>query len=260
MICENCGKEHDGSYGSGRFCSKSCRCKFNGRQANKNGKLTGHPNYNIECKGNKPRPEGWKCKWCDLIFKSRRERSKHTNEVHIRDKEHPWNYGLTKETSEKIRANSELLKDLYKSGKIIKADKRLVWTEERRKKQSENKKKFYAEHPEAHPNRKLANNRSKMSYPEKIVYDWLTEKNIAFEHNKLIRTKTITRYADFYLKDYNLIIEVDGEFWHNRKIEKDKKKDFEAEEAGYTTLRIKAKERIIDRLNNFFGSHRNSLV
>lgn len=24
MICENCGKEHDGSYGSGRFCSKEC--------------------------------------------------------------------------------------------------------------------------------------------------------------------------------------------------------------------------------------------
>ncbi len=21
MICENCNKEHDGSYGSGRFCS-----------------------------------------------------------------------------------------------------------------------------------------------------------------------------------------------------------------------------------------------
>lgn len=24
FICENCGKEHNGSYGSGRFCSKSC--------------------------------------------------------------------------------------------------------------------------------------------------------------------------------------------------------------------------------------------
>ena len=24
MICENCGKEHDGSYGSGRFCSSKC--------------------------------------------------------------------------------------------------------------------------------------------------------------------------------------------------------------------------------------------
>lgn len=24
MICESCGKEHDGTYGSGRFCSRSC--------------------------------------------------------------------------------------------------------------------------------------------------------------------------------------------------------------------------------------------
>ena len=28
MICEFCGKEHDGVYGSGRFCNKSCRMKF----------------------------------------------------------------------------------------------------------------------------------------------------------------------------------------------------------------------------------------
>lgn len=28
MICEVCGKEHDGSYGSGRFCSRSCGCKY----------------------------------------------------------------------------------------------------------------------------------------------------------------------------------------------------------------------------------------
>jgi len=30
-ICENCGKEHDGSYGSGRFCSKSCKMSFCGK-------------------------------------------------------------------------------------------------------------------------------------------------------------------------------------------------------------------------------------
>ena len=24
MICEKCGKEHDGTFGSGRFCSRSC--------------------------------------------------------------------------------------------------------------------------------------------------------------------------------------------------------------------------------------------
>lgn len=29
MICENCNQEHDGSYGSGRFCSKKCSSKRN---------------------------------------------------------------------------------------------------------------------------------------------------------------------------------------------------------------------------------------
>ena len=28
MICENCGKEHDGSFGSGRFCCKSCAASY----------------------------------------------------------------------------------------------------------------------------------------------------------------------------------------------------------------------------------------
>jgi len=27
-ICEFCGKEHDGSFGKGRFCSSSCSSKF----------------------------------------------------------------------------------------------------------------------------------------------------------------------------------------------------------------------------------------
>ncbi len=28
MKCENCGKEHNGSYGSGRFCCQSCARSF----------------------------------------------------------------------------------------------------------------------------------------------------------------------------------------------------------------------------------------
>jgi len=28
LICENCGTEHDGSYGSGRFCCKKCACAY----------------------------------------------------------------------------------------------------------------------------------------------------------------------------------------------------------------------------------------
>ena len=36
MICENCGKEHDGSYGSGRFCSKKCAKSFSTKNIIKN--------------------------------------------------------------------------------------------------------------------------------------------------------------------------------------------------------------------------------
>lgn len=32
LICENCGKEIDGTYGSGRFCSKNCACSFNAKK------------------------------------------------------------------------------------------------------------------------------------------------------------------------------------------------------------------------------------
>ena len=34
MICENCGKEHDGNYGSGRFCSKECAKSFSTKKDN----------------------------------------------------------------------------------------------------------------------------------------------------------------------------------------------------------------------------------
>ena len=37
MKCEKCKKEHDGKYGSGRFCSRSCanaRCLFNRAEVN----------------------------------------------------------------------------------------------------------------------------------------------------------------------------------------------------------------------------------
>lgn len=34
-ICETCGKEHDGKYGSGRFCSKECARKFSTLKDNK---------------------------------------------------------------------------------------------------------------------------------------------------------------------------------------------------------------------------------
>lgn len=32
MICQNCGKNHNGLFGSGRFCSKSCAVSYSNKQ------------------------------------------------------------------------------------------------------------------------------------------------------------------------------------------------------------------------------------
>mgnify|MGYP001378706026 CR=1 FL=1 len=39
MICENCQKEHNGSYGSGRFCSKECARSFSTKNEQKTKKM-----------------------------------------------------------------------------------------------------------------------------------------------------------------------------------------------------------------------------
>ena len=36
MICENCGKEHDGAYGSGRFCCSKCARSFSTKNDDNN--------------------------------------------------------------------------------------------------------------------------------------------------------------------------------------------------------------------------------
>ena len=39
MKCENCGIEHDGKYGSGRFCSVKCARGFSSKYAAKGGSV-----------------------------------------------------------------------------------------------------------------------------------------------------------------------------------------------------------------------------
>ena len=40
--CENCSSEHDGSYGSGRFCCKECAKQFAVKNAHNTGKFKKH--------------------------------------------------------------------------------------------------------------------------------------------------------------------------------------------------------------------------
>lgn len=49
MKCINCGKEHNGLYGSGKFCSRHCACQFAGKQTKDHGKGVKRPKVKYTC-------------------------------------------------------------------------------------------------------------------------------------------------------------------------------------------------------------------
>jgi very-short-patch-repair endonuclease len=152
----------------------------------------------------------------------------------------PWNKGLTKESDERVKKNAvktqTTMKKLYDSGYRTPTQMQSYWTDEKRKQKSEWRKKLHKDNPETHPNRRLAGNRNKMTYPEKVAYDWLTSNQIKFKHNELIGIF----YPDFVIG--SIIIEIDGEYWHSKEI--DDIKDNFFRENGYTVYRIKSKDKI----------------
>lgn len=134
-ICEYCHCEHDGSFGSGRFCSRRCSARFNGSKSNKRGKLTGHRAYNHPSTSIMDEPK--KCQYCEKQISGTRQ--KYMNHVrwceknpkrkqyieklkYVRDSTRKgvpsWNKGLTKETSPSIKRGAERLKKKYNDGEL----------------------------------------------------------------------------------------------------------------------------------------------
>ena len=185
---------------------------------------------------------------------------KHIHDNHVKNGEDgrtfAWNKGLTKETDERVARNAKHVSEGFRKrideGYVNPTWTDEYWTKERRKEKSELKKKLYQEHPEKHPNRKLAGNRKKMTYPEKVVFDWLIEHKIEFEHQYLFKSNQFTRYVDFYIPEKNLFIEVDGRYWHIKNLQNDLNKDEDAKQHGFITERISASESIVSRLESIF--------
>jgi len=74
MKCEKCGKEHDGSYGTGRFCSISCansRVKTKEVKKKISDSLKGNVPWN---KGNNWKQVNLICKYCNKEFVSYKDR------------------------------------------------------------------------------------------------------------------------------------------------------------------------------------------
>lgn len=70
MKCEACGKEHDGSYGSGRFCCRSCA---NTRQH------TDKTKQKIRNSVNAFDKQGDRCPFCNKWYQSKRGLLRHKN-------------------------------------------------------------------------------------------------------------------------------------------------------------------------------------
>lgn len=139
--------------------------------------------------------ENYICKFCSKVCKNANSLCNHERLCKLNpnhqespwtkfNKGHaPWNKGLTKETDERIKLYGERVSIAMRESEANKYDHAAIWTEERRKEQSERKKKLYAEHPEKHPNSKLAGNHAKLTYPEQLVNDWLAEHGYESIHN-----------------------------------------------------------------------------
>ena len=110
----------------------------------------------------------------------------------------------------------------------------------------------------------------KMTWPEKEFKKMLKELKVDFEVQKILGKKIF----DFYIPKYNLIVEVDGNYWHynantekkpankiqSRNIKNDKFKDALAIGMGYTIERVwesdlKVNYKVVkERFKNIFGA------
>lgn len=84
--CENCGKDHDHTYGSGRFCSEECKLEYiaSTKRGVHNPKVIAHlDKLREEGKLPKKAPYGtWKCSICGFIAETKSELSNHMISVH----------------------------------------------------------------------------------------------------------------------------------------------------------------------------------
>lgn len=200
-----------------KFCSKECRS------------VKSHRSHELTCPSNK-----------DRVYKNGMTGKK------------AWNKGKTVDThpelADKLCAGGLAFKHKCEEGFMPYVATSDYWTEERREEKSKWRIKLHIDDPSSHPNRRLANNRSIITYPEKVAFDFLVKNGVEFEHQK----KIDKYYVDFCIG--NVIIEIDGEQWHPLGNERDAKRDKALGEMGYVVFRVRSKERIEDRLADILGS------
>lgn len=231
MKCENCGNEHDGSYGSGRFCSEHCRCSYIAKQVK---------NRFVPKPHKQAKPGTWKCCHCGLVFDTRKLLTEHKYKEHPHPKGQAWNKGLTKETSEAMRRLVETLNRRIASGEIKPSMLGKHLSDEHKKKISESMKKAHTEGRAHNIGESRWNNEP--SWPEKwfmqVIENEFTDKNY-------VRERPFHRFSlDFAWEHKKKCIEIDGKQHEvfQEQIERDLRKNELLKEEGWQLLRLKWKD------------------
>lgn len=186
------------------------------------------------------------CKYCGKICKNKNSLAQHeircTKNSNRLQKIGPekgcitWNKGLTKETNDSIKKQSETFKTNVKNGKIIPAFKGKHHTIQAKEKISEKLKIAHAEgrSPNIGENRR----NHKPSYPESFIMNVIDNE---IQNKNYVRELRFYRYSlDFAWINEKKCIEIDGE-QHQRDFkqkERDIKKDELLKENGWKELRI----------------------
>jgi|SRR5712664_466603 len=132
---------------------------------------------------------------------------------------HGWGKGLTKENDPSIARRSKKLSESQKGTK--------------RPEHSERMKKFYDEHPERNPHFIQASKDHETGI-ERIMRQSLEAENIPFDAQYRIGRFCI----DFAIPSHRLAIEVDGEYWHRVRAERDALRDAALLAKGWRTIRF----------------------
>ena len=83
-VCQYCGKEHDHTYGTGLFCSKSCRDAYTGNKNKNSFQQSENRQIHLDKihKNNRSPYGTWECEKCNLIFETKEHLLSHHQQVH----------------------------------------------------------------------------------------------------------------------------------------------------------------------------------
>ena len=178
----------------------------------------------------KTKEGGWKCVYCDEIFRTRAEKQAHVRLKHPERQNIAWNKGLTKETNKSLKQTSQRLSELHKSGKI----KNKVKDLEVRKKISDSLKRYFKNNPDKKPF-VVCDHKNGESYAESYFAKWLRNENIDF-----IQEYHVKPYSLDFLINECVDLEIDGRYHRmsERRKQMDKHRDKVLTERGYKIIRV----------------------